>query len=126
MGNLISNKEQIMKLLIADDNEEMRNMLKFICEAYFDEMMECSDGEEAIEIYKLHKPDWVLMDIKMDKKDGINATKEIKEKNPEAKIIIVSQYDDDDIIRTSIQSGAVDFVSKEDLPRIEDIIRNFR
>lgn len=114
-----------MKLLIADDNEEMRKILKFICEEYFHETIECSDGEEAVEIYKQHKPDWVLMDIKMDKKDGIKATKEIKEKNPEAKIIVVSQYNDADIIKASIQNGAVDFVSKEDLTRIEDIIQNF-
>lgn len=112
-----------MKLLIADDNPEMRSLLRGICSEHFTEIKECEDGDEAIKAYEDHQPDWVLMDIKMEKMDGIKATSAIKAKYPEAKIIIVSQYNDKRIIEASIKSGAKDFVNKEDLERIEEIIK---
>jgi CheY-like chemotaxis protein len=112
-----------MKLLIADDSPEFRRVLKNICEEIFSEIIECEDGDEAMEVYKKEKPDWVLMDIKMERIDGIKATNEIKTKYPEAKIIIVSQYNDERIIEASMKSGAKEFVNKEDLTKIEEIIR---
>jgi len=112
-----------MKLLIVDDNTGMRSMLRGICNEMFAEINECKDGDEAVEAYDVQKPDWVLMDIKMKKMDGITATKKIKIKYPGAKIIIVSQYNDKNFIEESIKSGAMEFVSKEDLTRVEEIIK---
>ncbi len=112
----------IMKLLIADDNKEIRKILKSICSHIFFEILECDDGDLAVEIYKDKKPDWVLMDIKMNRMDGIEATKIINEEYPDAKIIVVSQYDDKNIIDAAMNSGAVEFVGKDDLSRIEKII----
>jgi len=112
-----------MKLLIVDDNPGMRSILKGICNEHFTEINECEDGIEATKAYEKQQPDWVLMDIKMKKMDGIKATMEIKRKYPEAKIIIVSQYNDKSIIEESFKSGAVEFVSKENLMRIEEIIK---
>jgi CheY-like chemotaxis protein len=111
-----------MKLLIADDNENMRKMLKNICSHLFYKILECDDGDLAVDIYKDEKPDWVLMDIKMNRMDGIEATKIINEKYPDAKIIVVSQYDDKSIIDAAMNSGAVEFVGKDDLSIIEKII----
>jgi CheY-like chemotaxis protein len=112
-----------MKLLIVDDNIEMRRMLKNIYDQYFMEITECSDGDEAVKTYTTFKPDWVFMDIKMNRMDGIEATEEIIKKFPEAKIIIVSQYNDEDTIQASLKSGAVQFVNKDNLLAIEDIIK---
>ena len=112
-----------MKLLIADDNKEIRKMLKSICSHMFYEIIECDDGDLAVEIYQDEKPDWVLMDIKMKRMDGIEATKIINEKYPDAKIIVVSQYDDKSIIDAALNSGAVEFVGKTDLSRIEKVIQ---
>ena len=111
-----------MKLLIVDDNPDMRSILRSICNDKFTEINECEDGYEAIDAYENQKPDWVLMDIKMTKMDGIKATEEIKTRYPDAKIIIVSQYDDKRIIEASIKSGAREFVNKDNLERIEEII----
>ena len=112
-----------MKLLIADDNIEMRQMLKSIYYKYFAEIFECSDGDEAVKTFTEFKPDWVFMDIKMKRMDGIKATEEIIKKYPHAKIIIVSQYNDEDTIQASLKSGAVQFVNKDNLLAIEDIIK---
>jgi two-component system, NarL family, response regulator DegU len=112
-----------MKLLIVDDNPDMRSILRKICNEHFSEIYECEDGIESIDAYKKQQPDWVLMDIKMDRMDGIKATEEIKTRYPDAKIIIVSQYDDKRIIEASMKSGAKDFVKKDDLTKIEEIIR---
>jgi len=112
-----------MKLLIADDNPVMRSILRGICNEHFTEINECEDGDEAIKAYEDQQPDWVLMDIKMKKMDGIKATSAIKTKYPEAKIIIVSQYNDKRIIEASIKSGAKEFVNKDNLEKIEEIIK---
>jgi two-component system response regulator DegU len=116
-----------MTLLIVDDNKEIRKMLKSICEDFFSETIECEDGGEAVEAFKRFKPDWTIMDIKMNKMDGIEATKEIVGKYPDAKVIIVSQYTDKAFMEAAFDSGAKEFVNKDNLTRIEKIIgiRNF-
>jgi len=112
-----------MKLLIADDNPSMRSILRGICGEHFSEINECEDGLEAIRIYEKQKPDLVLMDFKMKTMDGIKATKEIKNRFPEAKIIIISQYNDKSLIEESIKSGAIEFINKENLIMVEEIIK---
>jgi two-component system, NarL family, response regulator DegU len=116
-----------MTLLIADDNREMRKMLKSICEEFFDETIECADGNEAVEVFRKFKPDWTIMDIKMNKMDGIEATEKIISEYPDAKVIIVSQYTDKAFIEAAFNSGAMEFVNKDNLTRIEEIIdiKNF-
>ncbi|MFO7524442.1 MAG: response regulator [Ignavibacteriaceae bacterium] len=111
-----------MKLLIADDNADMRKMLKSICINLFTNVLECDDGDSAVRIYRKENPDWVLMDIKMNRMDGITATREIKSVHPAAKIIIVSQYNDKDVIDEAISCGVIDFVNKEDLTKVVKII----
>ena len=115
----------LMKLLIVDDNREIRDMLKIICSHLFVRILECDDGVSAVKIYNNEKPDWVLMDIKMKKMDGISATEKIISNYPDAKIIIVSQFNDRNFINSAKNSGAIEFVSKEDLTKIEEIIKKY-
>jgi DNA-binding NarL/FixJ family response regulator len=112
-----------MKLLIVDDNSAIRSMIKWICKDQFTEINECEDGDDAVKAYEQQLPDWVLMDIKMKRMDGIEAAREIKAKFPDARIIMVSQFNDERIIEASMKLGAKEFVSKEDLPKIKEIIR---
>lgn len=114
-----------MKLLIVDDNAGMRKMLKSICGYLFNNIIECDDGDCAVRIYREEKPDWVLMDIKMKRMDGISATREIKSNHPGAKIIIVSQYNDDYVIDDAKNSGAFDFVNKDELLKVFNIIKEY-
>ena len=70
----------------------------------------------------MHLPDWVLMDIKMEKMDGITATKEIKLFDKDAKIIIVTLFDDKSTKENAITAGAYKIVVKSDLTKIGEMI----
>src|SRR5712691_4131206 len=83
-----------MSILIVEDNEPMRQMIKELLGDLTEAFTECGDGSQALEAYRQYRPDWVLMDIKMEEMDGLMATRQIKAAFPEARIIIVTGYDD--------------------------------
>lgn len=112
-----------MRLLIADDNFKMREMLKSIFKFHFSEIKECDDGEFAFEIYKEYKPDWVFIDIEMKKIDGITASEKILDEFPEAKIIIITNYDSLELRKKAKSAGVFDYVLKENILDILEIIR---
>lgn len=107
-----------MKLLIVDDNAFMRRLIRQIVGSYFAEIFESEDGFEAVQIYKKHEPDWILMDLEMPNVDGLTATKIIKKLNPAAKIIIVTKYDEKEYRRAAAEVGATDFAIKDNLLNI--------
>jgi CheY-like chemotaxis protein len=111
-----------MKLLIAEDNECMRRTIKSIVGEIATQIYECADGDEAITLYCRHRPDWVLMDIEMGMVDGIEATSRIKALFLEAKIVIVTNYDDSKLKEAAYQAGAFHYLLKKDLLDISDII----
>jgi len=115
-----------MTVLLVDDNKEIRELEKSLFASLFDTFYESASGEEAITLFNRYKPDWVLMDFKMGKMNGIDAMKEIKEKHPEAKIIIVTQYDDNFLRNAAITSGAETYILKENLLAVQDFINNYR
>jgi len=112
-----------MKLLLVDDNNRIRNVMKNIYSPHFEEVIECGDGAEAVLAFNDSLPDWVVMDIKMKTMDGIEATEKIISANPDAKVIIVSQYNDETTINAVKKAGAIGFVSKENLSRVIDLIK---
>jgi CheY-like chemotaxis protein len=115
--------KSIMKLLLVDDNDRIRKMMRSIYSPHFDEVIECSDGTDAVIAFNKNLPDWVVMDIKMAAMDGIEATAKIISSQPDAKIIIVSQYKDETTIDAAKRAGAVEFVSKENLYKVIEVIK---
>jgi two-component system response regulator DegU len=113
-----------MKLLLVDDNSRIRKMMRSIYSPHFDEIIECDDGDKAIAEFNNELFDWVVIDIKMKEMDGIEATEKIISANPEAKVIIVSQYNDETTINAVKKAGAIGFVSKENLYKVIDVINN--
>jgi two-component system chemotaxis response regulator CheY len=84
---------------------------------------EASTGTEAVELYKKLKPDLVTMDIVMPDMNGIDAVKEIREFDPEAKIIMVSAMGQQGMVIDSIQAGARDFIIKPfQAPRVHEAL----
>ncbi len=82
-----------MKILIVDDNEDIRLVLGLMLREQMDlELCEAGNGCEAIKVFIKELPNLVIMDIVMPEKDGIQATKVILEKFPDAKIIGLTAY----------------------------------
>ena len=101
------------KVLIVDDAAFMRMMIKDILQKNgFEGVGEASNGIEAVNLYKKEKPDVVTMDITMPDMDGIEAVKEIKAFDKEAKIIMYSAMGQQSVVMDAIKSGAKDFIVK--------------
>jgi len=100
------------KVLVVDDAMFMRSKASklLIQEGY--QVVEASNGAEAVETYKAEKPDLVLMDITMPVMDGIEAVKNIKAYDSEAKVIMVTALGQRSMVLEAIRAGAKDFVVK--------------
>jgi len=83
---------------------------------------ECADGSEAPAAYAEQRPDWVLMDIMMEKMDGLTATRQIKATYPEARIMILTGYDDNDLRAEAKSVGACEYITKENLHELRRIL----
>lgn len=104
-----------MKLLIIDDNPRMRRLIRSVVAGVAAQVFECGDGDEAPAAYARHRPDWVLMDIRMGSTDGITATRKILTDDPQARIVIVTDYDDAALREAAREAGACEYVVKENL-----------
>lgn len=101
------------KVLIADDMAFYRTAVKeALTSGGFEVVAEACDGEEAIELAKKHRPEIVILDMVMPKKNGLEATKEIKLLSHSPRIVICSSLRDDEIIREAREAGADAYVTK--------------
>jgi len=111
-----------MRILIVEDNPSVRKMMVSFLARVAGEIHECGEGVEALAAYAQTKPDWVLMDIAMGEVDGLTATRRIKSEFPEARIVIVTNLDDDDLRQAARDAGACDYVLKQDLVGLPAIL----
>ena len=111
-----------MKLLIVDDNAGMRRLIKGLVHDLAETINECGDGAEALAAYVEYRPDWVLMDIKMERLDGFAATRQIMAAFPEAQIVMVTDYGDAKSRAAADAAGACAYVIKEDLFALRAIL----
>ena len=109
-----------------DDSEPMRRTIKALVGDLIEEIVECGDGFEALAAYQKHEPDIVLMDVKMTRMDGLAATRQIKQFFPEARIVIVSQWEDPPLRAAARAAGAEAYVGKSDLTPLRSILERHR
>jgi DNA-binding NarL/FixJ family response regulator len=105
----------VIEVLIADDQSMVRSGLRLILEAESDIVVtaEAGDGAEAVRVARREKPDVVLMDVRMPTMDGLEATRQITEADPEIKIIVLTTFDVDDYVYGALRAGASGFLLKD-------------
>lgn len=113
-----------MKVLIVDDNAGVRRLLRVIVSDMVAETWDCTDGADALEAYFTHRPDIVLMDIRMPRMDGLAATRQILAADPSAKVVIVTDYDDEMLRAAALGAGARAYVVKASLLDLTALIRS--
>ncbi len=101
--------------MIVDDSARMRQTLRRMLGGGGVEICECVDGAEAAGLYAVERPDWVLMDIRMPIVNGLAAARQIRELDPQARILIVTELSGEDIEEAAADAGAVGLVNKEHL-----------
>lgn len=111
-----------MTILIVEDQEQMRRMVKALVNDLAEGVFECDDGAAALVAYTQHRPDWVLMDIDLPEVDGLSATRRIVAAHPEARIMMVTNYDDADLREAARSAGACAYVVKDDLLEVRRIL----
>lgn len=118
-----------MKIIVIDDDKLVSLSLKTILEntGKVTVLAMGSNGEEAIELYRLHKPDVMLMDIRMESMSGIEAGELILRENPDAKILYLTTFSDDEYIVKALSMGAKGYILKQDFegiaPALEAVMK---
>jgi DNA-binding NarL/FixJ family response regulator len=116
-----------IKILIVDDHHIVRQGLAALLKTVpgFSIAAEASDGEQAVELHRKHKPDVTLMDLRLPKMNGVDAIAKIREGAPAARIIVLTTFDGDEDIYRALQAGAKGYLLKGmDLAELTEAIRS--
>ena len=116
-----------MKIIIVDDDCLVSGALKTILEANPDIQVAAtgSDGKEACSLYKEYLPDILLMDIRMKGMDGLEASRKILGEFPEAKILLLTTFSDDEYIIKALRLGTKGYLLKQDYAASFRLSRQF-
>jgi CheY-like chemotaxis protein len=112
---LSQDNEKSMRVLIVEDNAGIRRLIRRTLLGIASSIWECCDGFEALTTYATQRPDVVLMDIQMPGLDGLTATRRIRALDPHARVLVLTDHDDDDLRRAAVEAGACGYLLKQDL-----------
>ena len=103
------------KILIVDDQALFREGLKTLLSTQLDfELVgEAGNGEEALRLAVQNHPDVVLMDLRMPVLDGVNATRRLNSQLPDCRVIVLTTFDDDEVVFDGLRAGAVGYLLKD-------------
>jgi len=106
---------ETIRILLVDDQRLIREGLRVLLELEpgLEVVGEAGDGKEALEAYAALQPDVVLMDVRMPGMDGVEATRRLRERWPEARIIILTTFDDDAYVFEGLRAGALGYLLKD-------------
>jgi CheY-like chemotaxis protein len=111
-------------ILIVEDNPAIRQLIRRTVKHLASAIHECADGADALDAYTQYNPDIVFMDIRMPRMDGLAATRLIRKYYPEAHIVIVTDYDIDELKNAALEAGARGYALKDDLCQLERYVAN--
>ncbi len=104
-----------MKLLIVDDHAPTRALIREFVQPLATEIAECADGLDAVAACAESLPDFVIMDLMMPGLDGLAATEHIRRRDPQAAVVIVSQFNSREARENARRVGACGYFVKDDL-----------
>jgi NarL family two-component system response regulator LiaR len=106
--------DEPIKVLIIDDHAMVRRGLStfLMARPELELVGEGSNGEEALRLCQTHQPDVVLMDLMMPGMDGVTATRIISQRHPAIKVIVLTSFQEEDLIRKALQAGAISYLLK--------------
>ncbi len=115
-----------IRILIADDHAVVRRGLRALIDTEPDMEVvgEASDGVEAVELASGHNPDVILLDMVMPRKNGPEVIADIKDQNPDARILVLTSFAQDDQVFPAIKAGALGYLLKDSSPR--DLLQAIR
>ena len=116
-------KRAPLKLLIVDDHSALRRTVRQLFDGSSVTILEASSGEEAVKVFGAEHPDWVVMDMRMPGMGGLKATEALRKLDPAARVIVISQFTDSEYVEQARRVGALEFVNKEELALLPQIIR---
>jgi CheY-like chemotaxis protein len=111
-----------MTILIVEDNPTVRRLIRRATSDIAENIVECEDGADSLAAYAEHLPDVVLMDVRMPRMDGLTATRHLLRRYPHAKVVIVTDYNDDELRLAAREAGACAFALKHNLMELEEIL----
>ena len=115
-----------MTILIVEDNPGVRRLIKRATSEIAQNVVECEDGADSLDAYAAHRPDIVLMDIRMPRMDGLAATRRLLRSYPNAKVIILTDSSDEELRTAARDAGACAYALKQNLTHLEDVILEVR
>ena len=118
-------EKNVMKIILADDDAIVSASLKTILEVDPDitVMGIGNNGEQAVKLYREHQPDVALLDIQMPGKTGLEAAKEIIDFDPQAKILFLTTFSDNEYIIKALSLGAKGYILKQDFASIAPALK---
>ena len=103
-----------LRLILVDDHKMLREGLRRSLEELgFAVIAEAGDGEEGVRLAAAMRPDVMLMDVSMPEMDGVEATRQIVERNPNAKVVMLTMHADRDVVDRALKAGAVGYLTKD-------------
>jgi two-component system response regulator DevR len=104
-----------LKVMLVDDHEIVRQGLRALLEAEDDieVVAEADSGPSAVSLASAHQPDVVVMDVRMPEGSGVEACRAIRDERPDAQVIMLTSFSDDEALFNSIMAGAAGFVLKQ-------------
>jgi DNA-binding NarL/FixJ family response regulator len=119
-------QQPVIRVLCVDDHRLMREGIVRIVSLQPDMevVAQASHGEEAVEQFRRHRPDVVLMDLQLPRMNGLQAIRAIRAEQPDARVIVLTMYQGDEDIFRAMESGAAGYLLKDTVP--DDLVQGIR